>query len=92
VRTPVAKLAQLGPREILRKQQGPLQVGAAYYTLAAMLYRIGAIVGASSTGVVWSRFGPRKAIPSAQAYSRSVRRLARSPPTLALIAARAAQG
>ena len=66
--------------------------GAAYYTWAAMLYTIGAIIGASSTGVVWSRFGPRKAIPSAQAYSRSVRRLARSPPTLALIAARAAQG
>src|SRR5262244_4680003 len=34
--------------------------GADYYTWAAMLYTIGAIVGASSTGVVWSRFGPRK--------------------------------
>ena len=34
--------------------------GAAYYTWAAMLYTIGAIVGASSTGVVWSRFGPRR--------------------------------
>src|SRR2546429_3096409 len=34
--------------------------GAAYYTRAAMLYTIGAIVGASSTGGVWSRFGPRR--------------------------------
>src|SRR5438445_7423834 len=34
--------------------------GAAYYTWAAMVYTIGAIVGASSAGVVWSRFGPRR--------------------------------
>jgi MFS family permease len=34
--------------------------GAAYYTWASMLYTIGAIVGASSTGVIWSRFGPRR--------------------------------
>src|SRR5437867_7851221 len=34
--------------------------GAAYYTWAAMLYTIGSIVGASSTGVVWGRFGPRR--------------------------------
>src|ERR1700746_356724 len=34
--------------------------GAAYYTWASMLYTIGAIVGASSTGVIWWRFGPRK--------------------------------
>jgi MFS family permease len=34
--------------------------GAAYYTWAAMLCTIGAVVGASSTGVVWSRFGPRR--------------------------------
>src|SRR6516225_8900076 len=35
--------------------------GAAYYTWAAMLYTIGAIVGASSTGMVWSRLGARRA-------------------------------
>src|SRR6516162_10735243 len=34
--------------------------GADYYTWAAMLYTIGSIVGASSTRVVWSRFGPRR--------------------------------
>src|ERR1700736_1505755 len=34
--------------------------GAAYYTWASMLYTIGAIVGASSAGVVWSRVGPRR--------------------------------
>ena len=34
--------------------------GAAYYTWAAMLYTIGSIVGASSTGAVWSKFGARK--------------------------------
>jgi len=36
--------------------------GAAYYTWAAMLCTIGAVVGASSTGVVWSRFGPRRGL------------------------------
>src|SRR6266700_7805033 len=34
--------------------------GADYYTWAAMLYTIGAIVGASSTGVVWARLGARR--------------------------------
>src|ERR1051325_7238147 len=34
--------------------------GAAYYTWAAMLYTMGSIVGSSSTGVIWSRFGARK--------------------------------
>src|SRR5258708_10544984 len=34
--------------------------GAPYYTWAAMIYTIGAIVGASSTGVLWSRLGPRR--------------------------------
>src|SRR5438874_13774296 len=34
--------------------------GADYYTWASMLYTIGAIVGASSTGVVWGRLGPRR--------------------------------
>src|SRR5438046_6157588 len=34
--------------------------GAAYYTWAAMLYTVGAIVGASSTGVVWGKLGPRR--------------------------------
>jgi len=29
--------------------------GASFYTWAAMLYTIGAIVGCASTGMVWSR-------------------------------------
>lgn len=33
--------------------------GAAYYTWGAMLYTIGSIVGASSTGTVWARLGAR---------------------------------
>src|SRR5260370_20859863 len=37
--------------------------GAAYYTWAAMLYTIGAIVRAPSTGVIWSRFVPRRRYP-----------------------------
>ena len=34
--------------------------GAAYYTWPAMVYTIGAIVGAASVGPVWNRLGPRK--------------------------------
>ena len=45
--------------------------GASFYTWAAMLYTIGAIVGASSTGVVWGRLGPRRSSPRCR---QSVRR------------------
>ncbi len=34
--------------------------GATFYTWTAMLYTIGAIVGASSTGPLWERFGARR--------------------------------
>ena len=34
--------------------------GASFYTWAAMLYTIGAIVVAASTGMVWSRLGTRR--------------------------------
>ena len=34
--------------------------GASFYTWAAMLYTIGAIVGGASTGMVWSRLGARR--------------------------------
>jgi len=34
--------------------------GASFYTWAAMLYTIGAIVGGASTGMVWSRLGTRR--------------------------------
>ena len=67
--------------------------GAAYYTWAAMLYTIGAIVGASSTGVVWSRFGPRKGYTlGAGVFAVSTAACALAPNIGALIAARAAQG
>ena len=67
--------------------------GAAYYTWAAMLYTIGAIVGASSTGVVWSRFGPRKGYAlGAGIFAVSTACCALAPDIGALIAARAAQG
>jgi len=35
--------------------------GASFYTWAAMLYTIGAIVGGASTGMVWGRLGARRA-------------------------------
>jgi len=67
--------------------------GAAYYTWAAMLYTIGAIVGASSTGVVWSRFGPRRGYAlGAGVFAASTAACALAPDIGALIAARAAQG
>ena len=67
--------------------------GAAYYTWAAMLYTIGAIIGASSTGVVWSRFGPRKGYAlGAGVFAVSTAACALASGIGALIAARAAQG
>lgn len=67
--------------------------GAAYYTWAAMLYTIGAIVGASSTGVVWSRFGPRRSYAlGAGVFALGTAACALAPNIGALIAARAVQG
>src|SRR6266581_4355199 len=67
--------------------------GAAYYTWAAMVYTIGAIVGASSAGVVWSRFGPRRGYAlGAGVFALSTAACALAPDIGALIAARAVQG
>jgi MFS family permease len=55
--------------------------GAAYYTWAAMLYTIGSIVGASSTGVIWSRLGARKGYTLGASVLASARLAARSRPT-----------
>jgi MFS family permease len=67
--------------------------GAAYYTWTAMVYTIGAIVGASSTGVVWSRFGPRRGYAlGAGVFAFSTAACALAPDIGALIAARAVQG
>ena len=67
--------------------------GAAFYTWPAMLYTIGAIVGAASVGPLWNRFGPRKAY----ALSGVIFLLATAGSALAptmgwLIAARGLQG
>src|SRR5215469_16879430 len=66
--------------------------GAAYYTWAAMLYTIGAIVGASSTGVVWARLGPRRCYAlAALVFAVGTAACALAPNIGALIAARAVQ-
>src|SRR5207237_10642158 len=67
--------------------------GAAYYTWAAMLYTIGAIVGASSTGVVWGRLGPRRSYALGTAvFALGTAACALAPNIGTLIAARAVQG
>jgi MFS family permease len=67
--------------------------GAAYYTWAAMLYTIGAIVGASSTGIIWSRFGARRGYAlGAGVFALGTAACALAPDIGALIAARAVQG
>ncbi|HEV2336796.1 MAG TPA: MFS transporter [Stellaceae bacterium] len=67
--------------------------GAAYYTWAAMLYTIGAIVGASSTGMVWERFGARRAYAlGALVFALGTAACALAPDIGVLIAARAVQG
>src|SRR6266699_5345830 len=67
--------------------------GADYYTWAAMLYTIGAIVGASSTGVVWGRFGPRRSYGlGAGVFALGTAICALAPNIGVLIAARAVQG
>src|SRR5947207_2557434 len=67
--------------------------GAAYYTWAAMLYTIGAIVGASSTGVIWGSIGPRRGYAlGAGVFALGTSACALAPDIGVLIAARAVQG
>ncbi len=67
--------------------------GAAYYTWAAMVYTIGSIVGSSSTGVVWSRFGARKGYAlGACVLAAGTLACAVAPDMFSLIAARGIQG
>src|SRR5437588_1525525 len=67
--------------------------GADYYTWAAMLYTIGAIVGASSTGVVWGRLGPRRSYAlGAGVFALGTMVCALAPDIGILITARAVQG
>jgi MFS family permease len=67
--------------------------GAAFYTWAAMLYTIGAIVGASSTGVVWARLGARRGYAlGSLVFALSTTACALAPDMFTLITARAVQG
>src|ERR1700740_3430229 len=67
--------------------------GAGFYTWAAMLYTIGAIVGGASTGMVWSRLGARRAYTlAAGIFALGTVCCALSPNIGALIAARGVQG
>ncbi len=67
--------------------------GAAYYTWAAMLYTIGSIIGASSTGLVWAHLGARRGYAlAAGIFTLGTVACALSPNIGALIAARTVQG
>jgi len=67
--------------------------GADYYTWAAMLYTIGAIVGGASTGTVWARLGPRLSYTlAALVFALGTVACALAPNIGALIAARSVQG
>src|SRR5437588_5899992 len=67
--------------------------GAAYYTWAAMLYTIGAVTGASSTGVIWARLGARRGYAlGAGIFALGTVACALAPDIGTLIAARTVQG
>jgi len=67
--------------------------GAVFYTWAAMLYTIGSIVGASSTGAVWARLGPRNGYTlAAVTFALGTIACALAPSMIALVAARGVQG
>ncbi len=67
--------------------------GAAYYTWAAMLYTIGSIIGASSTGAVWSKFGARRGYTiGAGVFACGTALCALAPDMGTLIGARGIQG
>lgn len=67
--------------------------GAAYYAWAAMLYTIGSIVGASSTGPIWARLGARRGYTlGAAIFSLGTLWCALAPGMASLIVARGVQG
>ena len=67
--------------------------GGAYYTWAAMLYTMGSIIGASSTGAVWSKFGARTGYTiGACVFALGTAVCAVAPDMGTLIAARGVQG
>jgi MFS family permease len=67
--------------------------GASFYTWAAMLYTIGAIVGGASTAMIWGRLGARRAYTlGAGVFALGTVCCALAPNIGGLIAARAVQG
>jgi MFS family permease len=67
--------------------------GANFYTWAAMLYTIGAILGGASTGMVWGRLGARHAYTlGAAVFALGTLCCALAPNIGSLIAARGVQG
>jgi MFS family permease len=67
--------------------------GARFYTWAAMLYTIGAIVGGASTGMVWGRLGARRTYTlGAGVFALGTVCCALAPNIGSLIAARGIQG
>ena len=67
--------------------------GANFYTWAAMLYTIGAIIGGASTGWVWAQLGARRAYTlAAGVFAIGTVCCALAPNIGALIAARGVQG
>ena len=67
--------------------------GAVYYTWAAMIYTIASVVGAASTGAVWSKLGARKAyVLAALVFGAGTAACALSTGMGSLIAARGVQG
>jgi MFS family permease len=67
--------------------------GASYYTWAAMLYTIGAILGGASTATVWGRLGARRAYTlGAGVFALGTLGCALAPDIGSLIGARGVQG
>ena len=67
--------------------------GASFYTWAAMLYTVGAILGGASTATVWGRFGARRAYTlGAGVFALGTLGCALAPDIISLIAARGVQG
>src|SRR5262252_3202034 len=67
--------------------------GASYYTWAAMLYTIGAIVGGASTGTVWGHLAARRTYTlAAGVFALGTAGCAMAPNIGALIVARGVQG
>jgi MFS family permease len=67
--------------------------GASFYTWAAMLYTIGAILGGASTATLWGRLGARRAYTlGAGVFTLGTLGCALAPDIGSLIAARGVQG